>query len=108
MNFREDALAAHENSKAHGFHDTITGDFQIPVRLLLIISEISEAFEEYRTHKDLAVMSDEFVEELADVYIRLADLVCFSEIGLDRFEEIVQRKMEKNRTRPHLHGGKRV
>lgn len=74
--------------------------YKIPAILALIHSEVSEALEAFR--KDEA---DNFLEEMADVVIRVLDCVG----GLtDEFNEIVMAKIEKNRHRHHRHGGKRV
>lgn len=100
---------AHDNSKNHGFHDVITGEHAIPVRLVLIHSELSEALEEYRrTPRGAEEIPDAFVEELADVAIRLFDLVGFEDIGSQRFIDILLAKMVKNKSRPKLHGNKRI
>lgn len=111
MDFREIALDAHRIAKEHGFHEKQDGEFHIPLKLMLIISEVSEAFEEYRRWprtSNVIQVPDALVEELADVFIRLGDLVVFPEIGLDRFEQAVYQKMNKNEDRPYLHGGKRI
>lgn len=108
MDFKAHAREAFENSRNHGFHDAIAGKYQIPLRLLLIITEATEAVAEFRIAANLAHMPDDLVEELADIYIRLGDLVYFPEIGIDRFERAVNAKLEKNRDRPRLHGGKRI
>lgn len=81
-------------------------------RLLLINSEISEAFEEYRNGRGLTVAYKEadgkpcgFGVELADALIRLLD---FAEgIGID-LEALVLMKHEYNKQRAWRHGGKKA
>lgn len=65
-------------------------------RLMLIVGELAEAQEGLR-HDDI----DNFLEELADVAIRLADLCGGLNINL---EDAIVKKMEKNRQRPYKHG----
>ena len=86
---------AYKNALDHGFHEN--NDYEtIPVKLMLIVSEISEAMEAHRTGRYYA-------DELADVVIRLLDLDGW--VGLDIGKEVVH-KMAHNTTRPYKHGGK--
>ena len=64
--------------------------------LLRIHSEVSEASEDARDLK-----WNHIGEELADVFIRLAD-AC-EVLGVDLENEVIK-KMKINETRPHLHG----
>jgi NTP pyrophosphatase (non-canonical NTP hydrolase) len=66
--------------------------------LALIHSEVSEALEADRKGD-----AENFVEELADVCIRVFDLCGSREIDL---EAAIIKKMEYNKTRTHKHGGK--
>ncbi len=88
--------------------------YQIEEKLLLIISEISEALEELRTGRhplEIYHSTDSngikkpegFGIELADVQIRLFHL--FGLIGINA-DYVVSHKMEYNRLRPYRHGGK--
>ena len=78
----------------------ISDNYKLPAILALIHSELSEALEAFRKRDDANL-----IEELADVQIRLLDLAG----GLTAdFEKHVLRKMAKNRTRGHKHGGKRI
>ncbi len=80
----------------------------IPRALCLLHSEISEALEELRVNDDpLHTYQREdgkpegFSAELADVFIRLANLC--GGLGID-LEQAVAGKHEFNTTRPHKHG----
>jgi len=65
-------------------------------KLMLVVSEISEAAEDVR-HEQW----EHFGEELADTIIRIMDIAATLEIDL---EKEIDRKMEINRNRPYLHG----
>lgn len=74
--------------------------YKVPGILALIHSEVSEALEAFRKNDE-----ENFLEELADVLIRVLD--CAGGMTND-FDEIVKNKIEKNRGRSHRHGNKRV
>lgn len=74
-------------------------DHAILAYLFLIDTELAEAGEAFRVN-DLA----HFIEEIADVQIRLLDLAGGLGIDLDR---AVADKLEKNRARGFHHGGKK-
>ncbi len=117
MTIKELCKEAHENARKHGFwedwdsicwedglsrNEDSTLDIEelfnnaIATRLMLIVSEVSEALEALRNEK-----KDSFKEELADVAIRLADLC--GGIGIDLEAEIIK-KVDKNKDRPYKHG----
>lgn len=68
----------------------------IATRLMLIVSEVSEALEGIRKDD-----RENFKEELADIVIRVADLAGGLDIDLD---EEIKKKMKKNRNRTYKHG----
>lgn len=111
---------AHVTARSKGFYPE--GEkVSIPERLALIHSEVSEALEIARAGADLTHgwYSDNgkpegFLVELADVVIRVFDLVGYvSGVELDEqgdahlktsFMEIIRDKMLFNLTRPPKHG----
>jgi len=72
----------------------------IPTKLMLCVSELSEALEAYRNYD-----FENFKEEIADTMIRLLDLTTGLNINIG--EEIVK-KLEINKKRGYKHGNKRV
>lgn len=100
-----DALSAilHETAIEKGFWDGAINHDKIGNKLALVHSEVTEVLEAIRKTKG----SEEIVEEMADVIIRLLDLYAamrnatFVEHSLD---EILFKKMEVNKSRPKLHG----
>ncbi|MCC5422477.1 MazG nucleotide pyrophosphohydrolase domain-containing protein [Clostridium botulinum] len=68
----------------------------IATRLMLIVSEVSEALEGIRKDD-----RENFKEELADIVIRVADLAGGLDIDL---EKEIKNKMDKNKNRPYKHG----
>ena len=123
-NLNELATACHEYAKSHGFYK---GGFNIGEKLMLVVTELSEAMEAWRTGKTtaatpspglikglerrdpLAIMQfkedykDTFQDEIADAVIRLFDLCGKLKIDIDAS---VLAKMAYNNTRPYQHGGK--
>ncbi len=120
LNLLRDAVYA--TAKEHGWWDLepvvqgIEGFAikpNIPEKLALIHSEISEALEEYRTDEmgvrysqadGFSNKPEGFPIELADAIIRILDLCGYLNIDI---EEAVRVKAEYNRTRPYRHGGKK-
>lgn len=93
-----------EINTANGWNCTKPEDwadiYKVPAILALVHSEVSEAVEAFR-HND----KENFIEELADVIIRVLD--CAGGLGMD-IDEAIRAKLEKNKTRGFKHGGKRV
>lgn len=115
---KEIADRAHLTARGKGWWDaqTVPGDLDrdkvvatIPEKLMLIVSEASEALEDYRVGKlDTTARESDgkpegFATELADIVIRVMDLA--GALGIDLEAEIV-RKMDFNDTRSYRHGGK--
>lgn len=115
VNIRELVEITHSNAKEKGFWDdwdSISWEDGLPTtldidelynnaiatRLMLIVSEVSEALEALRKDD-----TDNFAEELADVVIRVCDLVGGLEIDLEK--EILN-KIERNKSREYKHGKK--
>lgn len=69
---------------------------QILVKLMLVVTELSEGAEAVRLQN-----YDNFVEEMADTFIRLMDLS--GSMGLD-IESAIIEKMKINEGRAHKHG----
>lgn len=83
----------------------------IPEKIALMHAELSEALEEYRRSRNVYETNYEgekpvgFLSEMADVYIRVADLL--GKLGAGQmFEEVLRKKLAYNKTRPYRHGGK--
>jgi NTP pyrophosphatase (non-canonical NTP hydrolase) len=75
-------------------------DMSVPEALCLVHSELSEALEAYRDDDP-----GKFQEEIADTFIRLFHLV--GDLRLD-IVKAINEKIEKNKSRPYLHGRKKL
>jgi NTP pyrophosphatase (non-canonical NTP hydrolase) len=98
------SAAVHHTAMKKGFWDE---EPNIPEKLMLIVSELSEALEEYRNKSDLYYEVDGKPEglgvELADALIRILDLSEWLKLDMG---QIIKKKREYNETRPFMHGGK--
>jgi NTP pyrophosphatase (non-canonical NTP hydrolase) len=129
MNIQEISKKINENAKTKGFWDN---GVDIPEKLMLIVSEVSEAMEADRVegycqrnefdrvrgsypedHEHYLQESeswfkenvkDTFEDELADVAIRVFDLAY--QMGIDLSWHI-EKKVQYNASRPRMHGGKK-
>lgn len=110
---RDIQKAVWRTAEEHGWHKE---NDSIPVKLVMIHSEVSEALEEYRNtppecevshlyYKDSSAKPEGFGVELADIVIRVLDLA--EMVGAD-LTDLILTKMEYNESRPYRHGGKRV
>jgi NTP pyrophosphatase (non-canonical NTP hydrolase) len=105
MEYGLDALAAmlHESAIEKGFWDGEYSHDKIGNKLALVHSEVTEVLEAIRKSKG----SQEIVEEMADVIIRLLDVYAAmrnEEQVLHSLDEVLQLKINKNKERPRLHG----
>lgn len=119
MQIKELVKKAHVNAKEKGFWDKPS---EIGTLLMLVVSELGEGLEAVRENRIVApetldkckmmkdkefekyfktVIKDSFQDELADVFIRLADLCGYYKIDIEKHIEL---KMRYNATRPRLHG----
>lgn len=102
------SIQAGKNSFKHGFYTPVSigeaptrlehvtqGELMLG-KLALVHSEVSEAAEAVREND-----SEKFIEELADIVIRVMDIA--GNGGWD-LGNVVVRKMEKNATREQRHG----
>lgn len=98
--------SVHGNAKAHGWWENKR---EFGTLLMLCVTELSEAFEEYRTNKPPIYYAEGKPEgiaiELIDVVLRIMDI--FGHEGWD-FQNALEIKHEYNVTRPYKHGGKKV
>ncbi len=100
-----DALAAilHETAIEKGFWDGEYSNDKIGNKLALVHSEVTEVLEAIRKSKG----SQEVVEEMADVIIRLLDVYAAmrnEDQVSHSLDEILEAKINKNKDRPRLHG----
>ncbi|WP_078434250.1 MazG nucleotide pyrophosphohydrolase domain-containing protein [Metabacillus halosaccharovorans] len=87
---------AYKTAKSKGWHNEPR---ETGTLLALIHSEVSEALEADRKGDQ-----ENFVEELADVCIRIFDLCGSKKIDL---EKAILEKMNRNKERSYRHGGKK-
>lgn len=100
-----DALAAvlHETAIEKGFWDGVINYDKVGNKLALVHSEVTEVLEAIRKNKG----SEEVVEEMADVLIRLLDIYAAMRNSGDlihSLDEILEKKININKERPRLHG----
>lgn len=114
------AIESYDNAEKHGFHTPLRVIRELVAehapeylrnydtivtlgRLMLVVTELSEAAEAVRKGGD----ENNFGEEIADAMIRLAD-ESFVDDYHDHYDigQDVVDKMEVNEKRPFMHGGK--
>lgn len=101
---------AHDYLVRNGF--CAAKDDHPPTDLMLIVTEVAEAMEVYRTgHNIMDRWVDDdgkpqgFVIELADIIIRCIALAAHHSMNI---QQAIWDKMLYNETRPFMHGGKIV
>lgn len=100
-------------AKEKGWWDDNAGaDRSFGTALMLMVSELAEALEEYRQNRALDEIwyadsgkPEGIPVELADTIIRIADLCGHYNIPLVR---ALTEKMAYNKTRPYRHGNKKA
>lgn len=100
------AFTLNANAREKGFWDADTEDNRIIFylkQLAMVHSEVSEVLEAIRKEKG----DDVVVEELADIIIRVLDL--WAGMSTDQYTNCslaaaINEKMQKNVTRPKMHG----
>ena len=119
MTINELVQVSHDIALEHGWwsdrqepYRSIADEKAFPEKLMLVVSECSEALEDFRNSRPLEfVIPGENGKptgipiELADIVIRVADMA--GRYGIDLAHAIAL-KTEYNRTRPFKHGGKRL
>jgi NTP pyrophosphatase (non-canonical NTP hydrolase) len=103
--FGLDALSAvlHETAIEKGFWEGIISYDKIGNKLALVHSEVTEVLEAIRKNKG----SEEVVEEMADVIIRLLDIYAAMRNSGDlihSLDDVLDKKININKERPKLHG----
>jgi hypothetical protein len=95
---------SHQNAVLHGFYDT-TEDNHVGIKLMLVVTELSEMFEAFRRDKNISPdehcppFTNEEVE-IADAIIRLYDYSGWRNL---RLGPALIAKMEYNKSRPYKH-----
>lgn len=108
MNLNGLAEEIHQWARAQGFYNR---EFNFGEHLMLIVSEAAEALEDYRNGfepdevrwsgaKPIGIPT-----ELADILIRVLDTMEY--LGID-IDWIVRQKIDYNKTRSYMNGGKLI
>lgn len=102
--------AIHANAIEHGWWD---GERNFMETMMLVVSELVEACEEYRNGRNFTEVYHNYngtkpegiPVELADAVIRILDFCEWA--GIDLYA-VIQEKHAYNLTREHRHGGKKA
>lgn len=101
----EYAARIHKTAVEHGWWEQ---DRNMGEMIALMHSELSEALEEHREHKEDFYIVDGKPEglavEMVDCVIRILDTLGSRGVNIDL---VIEAKMQYNDTRPYKHGGKR-
>ena len=109
MRIEELVKESHKTALEKGFW----GNDNIPEKIMLVVTELAEAVEALR-HGKMQITSydtngmrcwekDTFEDEIADAFIRLADLCGHLNIDINFF---LTKKMQYNKGRAYRHGKK--
>lgn len=105
-NLNDLAADIYETSTSKGFEPPTKKN--IDRKLLLVVTEIAEAYEEIRDGYDLNKIyyspegkPEGFSVEIADAIIRLLHITY--SLGID-ISDVVEKKIAYNKTRPYKHG----
>jgi NTP pyrophosphatase (non-canonical NTP hydrolase) len=119
LDLNELAAEIHKTALDHGWWSKPVKEWNFAEDLMLIVSEASEALEDWRKGYEVSVPGYEYVQstepleykpvgipsELADILIRVLDVsVAY---GVD-IQAAVSEKIAYNKTRSYRHGGKRT
>lgn len=107
---RELGLLAQEifdTNRKNGFHPIDPTTATTALKIALIAGEAHEMLSALqKTPAKEPIVSDALLEEAADVFIRLLDLVEMLDTTAD-FVDMIRTKLDRNKTRGYRHGGKR-
>lgn len=110
MNLKELQEVATATSRDRGFKFNKEDTLMVATKIGLIGVEVSELLEEWRNatprihYAGLNNKPEGLGPEIADIILRTADLATV--LGVD-LETEVSEKLAFNKTRPHMHGGRR-
>jgi NTP pyrophosphatase (non-canonical NTP hydrolase) len=110
VKLNELVVTSHEISRKSGWYDGEHAKRNIGEMLMLIVTEVAEAMEDYRTgNMDHAYEGCNkpvgFASEIADIVVRVGDLCGYLNIDL---EQAVSEKMFFNASRGYRHGNKKA
>ena len=105
MRLQAYAVSSHWTAQEKGFYDEEFTPTVALAKMMLVVSEVAEAMEALRKEQG----PEKIAEEMADVFIRLADLYAalqendYIDPDFD-FDTAVNEKMATNAGRPQKHG----
>ena len=110
INLEDMAYLIHQNAVEKGFWEPLAHMDEVDKvvfylkQLAMVHSEVSETLEAIRKEKG----EQQIVEEMADTIIRILDLWCGMKrngaIGNTLLTDVLVEKVNKNKSRPKMHG----